>query len=170
VLGGGSSARLFNNLREDKGYTYGAYSSIIAGEFIGPWTASSEVRTDVTEGAMREFFNEFRRMRDEKVPAAELEEKKRAVVARFALSLESPATLLNYAITRRIYGLPEDYWDTYPARISAITPEEVQRVARQYLNLDEIQIVAVGDAAKIKTVMEKYGKVTVFDLDGKALE
>ena len=170
VLGGGSTARLFNNLREDKGYTYGAYSSIVAGEFIGPWNASSEVRTDVTEGAMREFFNEFRRMRDEKVPAAELEEKKRAVVARFALSLESPATLLNYAITRRIYGLPEDYWDTYPAQISAITPEEVQRVARKYLNLDEIQIVAVGDAAKIKPVMEKYGKVTVFDLDGKALE
>jgi zinc protease len=170
VLGGGSTARLFNNLREDKGYTYGAYSSITAGEFAGPWIASSEVRTDVTEGAMREFFNEFRRMRDEKVPAAELEEKKRAVVARFALSLESPATLLNYAITRRIYGLPDDYWDTYPAQISAITPDEVQRVARKYLNLDEIQIVAVGDATRIKTVMEKYGKVTVFDLNGKAME
>ena len=119
---------------------------------------------------MREFFNEFRRMRDEKVPPAELEEKKRAVVARFALSLESPATLLNYAITRRIYGLPDDYWDTYPAQISAITPEEVQRVARKYLNLDEIQIVAVGDATKIKTIMERYGKVTVFDVNGKALE
>ena len=169
VLGGGSTARLFNNLREDKGYTYGAYSNLTAGEYAGPWEAASEVRTDVTEGAMREFFNEFNRIRDEKVPAAELEEKKRAVVARFALQLENPQSVLSFAITRKVYGLPEDYWDTYPAQISAVTAEDVQRVAKKYLNLDNIQIVAVGDAAKIKPVLEKYGKVTVYDLDGKVM-
>ena len=169
VLGGGGTARLFNNLREDKGYTYGAYSNLTAGEYAGPWEATSEVRTDVTEGAMREFFNEFNRIRDEKVPAAELEEKKRAVVARFALSLESPQSVLGFAITRKVYGLPEDYWDTYPAQISAVTAEDVQRVAKKYLNLDNIQIVAVGDAAKIKAVLEKYGKVTVYDVDGKVM-
>jgi zinc protease len=169
VLGGGSSARLFNNLREDKGYTYGAYSSLSAGEYAGPWEATSEVRTDVTEGAMREFFNEFNRIRDEKVPAAELEEKKRAVVARFALQLESPQSVLGNTITRKVYGLPDDYWDTYPAQISAVTAEDVQRVAKKYLNLDNIQIVAVGDAAKIKPVLEKYGKVTVYDVDGKVM-
>jgi zinc protease len=169
VLGGGSSARLFNNLREDKGYTYGAYSSLSAGEYAGPWEATSEVRTDVTEGAMREFFNEFNRIRDEKVPAAEMDEKKRSVVARFALSLESPQSVLSFAITRKVYGLPEDYWDTYPAQISAVTAEDVQRVAKKYLNLDNIQIVAVGDSAKIKSVLEKYGKVTVYDVDGKVM-
>ena len=169
VLGGGGSARLFNNLREDKGYTYGAYSSLSAGEYAGPWEATSEVRTDVTEGAMREFFNEFNRIRDEKVPAAELEEKKRAVVARFALQLESPQSVLSFAITRKVYGLPEDYWDTYPAQISAVTAEDVQRVAKKYLNLENIQIVAVGDAAKIKPVLEKYGKVVVYDVDGKVM-
>jgi predicted Zn-dependent peptidase len=167
VLGGGPSARLFNNLREDKGYTYGASSSFLAGEFAGPWEASSEVRTEVTEGAMREFFNEFKRIREEKVPAGELEEKKRSVVARFALSLESPQTLLNYAIIRKIYNLPEDYWDTYPAKISAVTADDVQRVAQKYLNPENIRIVAVGDASKVKSVMEKYGTVTVFDIDGK---
>jgi zinc protease len=167
VLGGGSTARLFNNLREDKGYTYGAYSSISAGEFAGPWEASSEVRTEVTEGAMREFFNEFKRIRDEKIPAAELEEKKRSVVARFALSLESPQTLLSYAITRKIYNLPEDYWDTYPAKISAVTADDVQRVAHKYLSPENIRIVAVGDGSKIKNVMAKYGSVAVFDVDGK---
>lgn len=169
VLGGGGSARLFNNLREDKGYTYGAYSNLSAGEYAGPWEASSEVRTDVTEGAMREFFNEFNRIRDEKVPGAELEEKKRALVARFALSLENPLSALGFAITRKIYGLPEDYWDTYPAQISGVTAEEVQRVAKKYLNLDNIQIIAVGDAGKIKPVLEKYGKVTVYDVDGKVM-
>jgi predicted Zn-dependent peptidase len=167
VLGGGPSARLFNNLREDKGYTYGASSSIVAGEFAGPWEASSEVRTEVTEGAMREFFNEFKRIREEKVPAGELEKKKRSVVARFALSLESPQTLLSYAIIRKIYNLPEDYWDTYPAKISAVTADDVQRVAQKYLNPENIRIVAVGDASKVKSVMEKYGTVTVFDIDGK---
>ncbi|MEO8595275.1 MAG: pitrilysin family protein [Candidatus Solibacter sp.] len=169
ILGGGSTARLFNNLREDKGYTYGAYSSVSAGEYAGPWSATSEVRTDVTEGAMREFFNEFNRMRDEKVPAAELEEKKRSVVARFALSLESPQSVLSLSITRKVYGLPEDYWDTYPAQISAVTAEDIQRVARKYLNLDNIQIIAVGDEAKIKPVLEKYGKVAVYDVDGKLM-
>jgi zinc protease len=170
VLGAGSTARLFNNLREDKGYTYGAYSSFSAGMLPGAWEASSEVRTDVTEGAMREFFNELRRIREEKVPTAELEEKKRSVVAGFALSLESPPTLLNYAVLRKDYNLPEDYWDTYPAKISAVTADDVQRVARKYLTLDNIQIVAVGDAMKIKPVMETYGKVTVYDIDGKVVQ
>ncbi|HLK62924.1 MAG TPA: pitrilysin family protein [Bryobacteraceae bacterium] len=169
ILGAGPTARLFNNLREDKGYTYGAYSSFAAQTYPGPWRASSEVRTDVTEGAMKEFFNEFKRMRDEKIPAAELEEKKRSVVARFALSLESPQQLLVYAHERKFYGLPDDYWDTYPAKISAVTADDVQRVAKKYLNLDDIQIVAVGDGSKIKSVMEKYGKVTVYDTDGKVM-
>ena len=89
--------------------------------------------------------------------------------ARFALSLESPQTLLGFAITRKVYGLPEDYWDTYPAQISAVTAEDVQRVAKKYLNLDNIQIVAVGDAAKIRPVLEKYGKVTVYDVNGNVM-
>ena len=76
------------------------------------------------------------------------------VVAGFALSLESPTQLLNYAITRRLYGFPADYWDTYPAKIMAVTADEVQRVARKYVDLEHMQIVAVGDASKIKSVLE----------------
>jgi len=167
VLGAGSTARLFNNLREDKGYTYGAYSSFTAGTYPGPWRANSEVRTEVTEGAMREFFNEFKRIRDDKAPSTELEERKRSIVARFALSLESPQQLLTYAVQRKFYDLPENYWDNYPAQISAVTADDVQRVAKKYLTLDNIQVVAVGDATKIKGIMEKYGKLTVYDTDGK---
>jgi zinc protease len=167
VLGGSPNARLFLNLREDKGYTYGAYSNFAAARLAGAWQANSQVRTDVTEGAMREFFNELRRIRDEKVPAGELEEHKRGVVASFALSLESPGTLLSYAIQSKTYGFPDDYWDNYPSKISAVTADDVERVAQKYLTLDNIQIVAVGDVAKIKSVMEKYGKVVVYDTDGK---
>ena len=169
IVGGGGSARLFLNLREDKGYTYGVYSGFTALKYPGPWSASGDVRTEVTEGAMNELLYELRRIRDEQVPASELEEKKRAVVASFALSLENPSQLLNYAMIRRIYNMPDDYWETYPARIMAVTAADVQRVARQYVNPETQQVVVVGDAGKIKAILEKFGSVEVFDTEGKSL-
>lgn len=167
VLGGGPSGRLFLNLREDKGYTYGAYSGFGGSKFRGTWVSSSEVRTDVTEGAMKEFMYELKRLRDEKVPAEELDNAKRAIVGSFALSLEQPQALLQNIITQKLYNLPADYWDTYPQKVDAITAEDVQRVAQKYIDLDHLQVVAVGDASKAREVLTKYGKVEVFDADGK---
>jgi zinc protease len=167
ILGGSGAARLFLNLREEKGYTYGVYSSLTALKYPGPWRAYGDVRTEVTDGAMTEFFREFQRIRDERVPANELDDAKRAIVASFALSLESNDDLLGYAIVRKVYGFPNDYWDTYPAKIMAITPADVQRVARKYLDPANIQVVAVGDLSKIKPVLEKYGPLEVYDADGK---
>jgi zinc protease len=169
VLGGGSAGRLFRNLREEKGYTYGAYSSFTAVKYPGAWRAYADVRTDVTGGAMTEFVKELQRIRDEPVSAQELDDAKRTIVASFALSLEDPDQLLNYAVIRKIYGFPEDYWDTYPAKIMAVTPAEVQRVARKYINPETMQIVAVGDGAKIRTALEKYGAVERYDTEGKKL-
>jgi zinc protease len=169
ILGGGPAARLFLNLREEKGYTYGVYSTFTALKYPGPWRAGGDVRTEVTGGAMTEFYREFQRIRDEKVPAGELDEAKRALVASFALSLESPPELLGYAIVQKIYGFPPDYWDTYPAKIMAVTADDIQRVARKYVNPDNLQVVAVGDVEKIKPVFEKYGPVEVFDGDGKKI-
>jgi predicted Zn-dependent peptidase len=167
VLGGGPSGRLFLNLREDKGYTYGAYSGFGGSKFRGTWTSSSEVRTDVTEGAMKEFMYELNRMRDEKVGAEELENAKRAIVGSFALSLEQPQALLQNIILQKLYNLPVDYWDTYPQKVDAITADDVQRVAKKYIDLGHLQVVAVGDAAKARDVLSKYGKVEVFDAEGK---
>ncbi|HKN84922.1 MAG TPA: pitrilysin family protein, partial [Pyrinomonadaceae bacterium] len=127
VLGGGPSGRLFLNLREDKGYTYGAYSNFGGSKFRGTWVSSSEVRTDVTEGAMKEFMYELNRLRNEPVSAEELDNAKRAIVGSFALSLEQPATLLQNIITQKLYNLPADYWDTYPQRVAAISAADVQR-------------------------------------------
>ncbi|MGH7816802.1 MAG: M16 family metallopeptidase, partial [Candidatus Binatia bacterium] len=166
IIGGGASARLFLNLREEKGYTYGVYSNFSALRYPGPWRAGGNMRTEVTDGALVEFFNEIRRIRDEKVTSRELAESQRSIIAGFALSLEQPARALNFAITRKVYGLPADYWDTYAGKIAAVTAEDVQRVARQYLNPDTLQLVAVGDAAKIKTILEKYGAVEVYDTNG----
>lgn len=169
ILGGGVSSRLFMKLREEKGYTYGAYSTFVPQAFAGPWRAFSEVRTDVTGGSMTEFFNELNRLRTEPVPTKELEDAKRSIVATFALSLESQEEMLQLAITQKRYGLPVDYWDTYPAKIEAVTPDDVLRIARKYINPENAQIVAVGDAVKIKSVMEKYGPVTVYDANGKEM-
>lgn len=167
VVGGGAAARLFLNLREEKGYTYGAYSTLQAQRYAGPWRAWASVRTEVTEGAMTEFLNEIRRIREEPVPADELEEAKRAMVANFALSLEQPTQLLSYAITRKIYNLPADYWEKYPAQLLAVTAEDVQRVARKYINPDTLQIAAVGDASRIRGVLEKFGPVVLYDAEGR---
>jgi zinc protease len=166
IIGGGASARLFLNLREEKGYTYGVYSDFSALRYPGPWRAGGNMRTEVTDGALVEFFNEIRRIRDEKVPSKELEESKRSITASFALSLEQPTRVLSFAITRKLYDLPADYWDQYASGIAAVSADDVQRVARKYLNPETLQIVAVGDAGKIKPVLEKYGVVTVYDSNG----
>jgi zinc protease len=167
VIGGGAAARLFLNLREQKGYTYGVYSSFSALKYPGPWRAYGDVRTEVTGPAMDEFFREIQRIRDEIVPESELGDAKRSLVASFALSLEDPEQLLGYAIIQKIYGFPADYWDAYPAKIMAVTPADVQQVARKYINPANIQIVAVGDVSKIKAPMEKYGQVEIYDAEGK---
>jgi zinc protease len=169
ILGEGPASRLFIKLREEKGYTYHIGSSLHALLFAGPWTASSEVRTEVTDGSMSEFFNELNRLCAEKAPAAELDDAKRTIIATFALSLESPSELLTNAIEIKRYGLPADYWDTYPSKISAISAEDVMRVAKKYINPENAQIVVVGDATKIKAVMQKYGPVAMYDTEGKEM-
>jgi zinc protease len=168
ILGAGTASRLFLNLREEKGYTYGVYSNLIARKYAGPWTAGGDLRTEVTDGAMTEFLRELNRIRDDKVPGDELEAARRAVVARFALSLESPQQLIGYAILRKTYNFPADYWDKYPVQIAAITADEVQRVAKKYIDPSTMQVVAVGDAGKIKPVLEKYGPVEIVEDAGKS--
>jgi zinc protease len=167
VLGAGSASRLFLNLREEKGYTYGVYSTFNARKYAGPWTAGGDLRTEVTDGAMTEFMRELNRIREEKVSDSELDAARHTVAARFALSLESPDQMLGYAVTRKEYNFPADYWDKYPAQIAAIAADDVLRVAKKYINPETMQIVAVGDASKIKSVMEKYGPVEMVDAAGK---
>jgi predicted Zn-dependent peptidase len=167
ILGGGPQARLFMNLREDKGYTYGAYSSFGGSKYRGTVISSSEVRTDVTEGAMHEFMYELNRIRDEKVSATDLENAKRSLVGSFALSLEQPTALLTNLVTQKLYDMPADYWDTYPQKVMAITTDDVQRVAQKYIDMNHLQVVAVGDANKTRDILAKYGKVREYDADGK---
>lgn len=160
ILGGSPASRLFTNLREEKGYTYGAYSSVSSNRYPGVASASAEVRTEVTEGAMHEFMNEFQRIAKQPVSDVELANAKRAIIGGFALSLENPQSFLGNVYQQKLYGFPADYWEQYPKRIAAVTKEDVARVAAKYFDPSRMQIVAVGEAAKIRAVMAKYGQVT----------
>jgi zinc protease len=170
ILGVGPPSRLFLNIREDKGYAYSVGSNVTSLRYPGLFIAQSPVRTDVTEGTIREFLNEFKRIRDEKVSARELQDAKRAIIGNFALQLENPANRLGNIITQKTYGFPANYWDAYPQKVNAITAEDVQRVARKYIDINHLQIVAVGDASKTRDVLAKFGSVQEYDGDGKPMK
>jgi len=169
VLGGSASSRLFLNLREDKGYTYGASSGLSTPRWPGAWTAGANVRTPVTEASVAEFFREFQRLQKEPVPQDELDRAKRSIIGSFARTLESPAGVLNRTLELVVNGLPLDYWDTFPARVEAVTPAEVERVARKYLGEGRIQLIAVGERGKIEAGLRKYGPLTLYDASGKEI-
>lgn len=159
ILGGSPASRLFTNLREEKGYTYGAYSSVSSNRYPGVASASAEVRTEVTAGAMHEFMAEFERIAKQPVSDVELANAKRAIVGGFALSLENPQSFLGYVFQQKLYGFPPGYWEQYPKYIDAVTKEDVARVATKYFDPSRMQIVAVGEAAKIHDTMAKFGAV-----------
>jgi predicted Zn-dependent peptidase len=167
VLGGGPTGRLFITLREEKSYTYGAYSSVQAGQWRGVWQASTEVRSEVTEAALRDLLAEVARMRDQPVPDKEFRDQKRSMVGSFALSLENPQQMLNYYITSWRFALPADYWDKYPERINAVTQAQVQAAAKKYLDPARLHIVAVGEPTKVAEVLGKFGTVETYDTEGK---
>jgi zinc protease len=159
VLGDGPAARLFRIIREEKGYTYGVYSGFSATRYMQHFDASMSVRNEVTESALTDLLKEFHEIRDVPVPKEELDGAKRTIVGQLALRLESPAGVLGQWLQQREYGLPDDYWDTYPGKIMAITAADVQRVAKKYVPYDNVQIIAVGDSAKIRDILKKFGPV-----------
>jgi zinc protease len=167
---GGVMGRLFRHLREEKGYTYGIGSGFSATGYRGAWTSNTSVRTDDTEPALTDLLAEIAELRDKPVPANELADAKRAIVGSFAGDLESPDQVLSYYVTNWMYSLPADYWDTYPARISAVTAEEAQAAAKKYWDPARLQIVAVGDATKITEILRKKGELEVYDADGKPIK
>jgi zinc protease len=165
VLGSGPAARLFRIIREEKGYTYGVSSSFNATRYNQEFSSSMSVRTEVTEPALADLLQEFRDIREVTVPQLELEGAKRTLVASFALGLENPSGVLSRWLQQREFGLPEDYWDTYTGKIMAVTAADVERVAKKYVPYDNVQIIAVGDGAKIRELLKKFGPVVEVPMD-----
>jgi zinc protease len=167
---GGTMGRLFRHLREEKGYTYGIGSGFSATQYRGSWNSSTSVRTDVTEPALTDLLAEIAELRDKPVPDSELADAKRAIVGSFARDLENPQQVLGYYIDNWQYGLPADYWDTYPARVTAVTAAQAQAAAQKYWGTNRLQIVAVGDATKITDILRKKGDLEIYDADGNPVK
>ncbi|MEB2787257.1 M16 family metallopeptidase [Algoriphagus persicinus] len=163
IFGGGSSSRLFMNLREDKGYTYGAYSSFAADKLIGEFSASASVRTEVTDSAVYEFIYEIRRLVEDGVTQEELDKAKANLAGSFGRSLESPATIANFALNIERYELPKDYYETYLQKMNALTVEDINQTADKLIDPDKLYIMAVGNGAEIKDKLAQFGEVVMYD-------
>ena len=167
VLGAGASSRVFMNLREEKGYTYGAYTRLDSKKLAGDFEATAEVRTAVTGPSLKEFFYELNRIRDEKVPEDELRDAKSFLTGVFPIRAETQEGLTSLVVNQVLYGLPEDYLQTYRENIDAITAEDVQRVANAYIQPDKLAMVIVGDAKEILPQTKDYAtRAEIFDTDG----
>lgn len=155
ILGGGVfNARLMQNLREDKGWTYGTYSSLEADRFNGHFHTTAKVRTAVTDSAIAETIKELERMRQGRVSADELELAKRYMAGSFARSLEDPRTVARFALNTHLNELPPDHYATYLKRLEAVTAEDVQAAAEAFLHPDNAVIMVVGDKRKLLSKLE----------------
>lgn len=159
IVGAGPTSRLVENLRERHGYTYGAYSKLNATQIPGVWQVTTPVRTEVTAEAVKEILAELRRICEEPVPPEELLSAQRALMGKYIFSLEQPQRLLDNVVTQALYGLPAEYWDTYPQQVAAVSPADIARVAKKIIDLDHLQIAAVGDAATIRAALAQFGPV-----------
>jgi zinc protease len=165
VLGGGIS-RLFVNLREKHSYTYGAYSAMGPDELIGAFTVQTSVRNVVTDSAITEIFYELNRIRNEAVSAEELDRAKNSLSGNFVQSLEKAETIAGYAIDIERYKLPKDHFRTYLQRVAAVTPQDVQRVAQQYITPEKMLVAVVGSAKDVKAGLAAFGPVAMYDEEG----
>lgn len=158
ILGGGSSGKLFQNLRENKAWTYGAYSSTTRGKYYGSFSASANVRVSVADSALAEIRHEMLNMCNEKVDNAELQLVKNKLAGSFARSLETPSTIAVFAYNIDKYKLPADYYETYLERLDAVTADDIQRVSKKYLTPDKALYVAVGDVTVTRPLIEKLAQ------------
>jgi predicted Zn-dependent peptidase len=149
VLGGSFTSRLMQNLREDKGYTYGARSSFAFRVMAGPFLASSAVQTDATDKSLVEFFKELEAIR-EPVPDEELDRAKNYQALGFPGNFQSVGAIAGNLEDIAVYDLPRDYFNRYVEGILAITPREVRDAAREYVVPDQLLVVVVGDRATIE--------------------
>ena len=166
---GGSTSRLFDNLRETHGFTYGAYSSLSSDKLIGSFTAFTDVRNIATDSAVQEILYEINRLRFEPVPAEELQLYKNELNGNFALSLENPQTVANFALNIARYNLPDDYYATYLQRLAAINEKDILDAANKYLFPDNANILVVGKAADVSENLKKFafdGRIRYYDEDG----
>lgn len=173
VVLGGSNNRLFQNLREDHGYTYGAYSSLSQDKYIGSFNAGADVRNEVTDSAITQILYEMERIRTEPVPIEELEKVKNYLTGTFALALEQPATVARFALNIARYQLPADYYSNYLKSLAAVTPEDITEMAQKYIKPENCHVFVVGkadDIAENLAALSPDLTVNYYDVEGNYID
>jgi hypothetical protein len=170
ILGAGFSSRLFVNLREKHGFTYGSYSSLNNDELVSEFSAYAKVRNAVTDSSVSEILYELNRLRTEKVPQDELDGIKNYLTGNFAIALEDPATIARFAINTELYKLPKDYYANYLRNLAAVTADDVYAMAQKYIRPDNATILVVGNKSEVSPKLAHFSadnKVEYYDNFGK---
>ncbi|TCP28041.1 putative Zn-dependent peptidase [Tenacibaculum skagerrakense] len=170
ILGGGGTARLFMNLREDKGYTYGSYSRLSQSRYAGTFRATASVRNMVTDSAMVELQKEINKIRYQKVSEEELKNAKAKYVGDFVMDVQKPRTVANFALNIARYNLPNDFYEKYLENINAVTLDDVQNAAIKYFRGDKARVFITGKGIEVLKNLEKTSDYAIkyFDKEGNA--
>lgn len=167
ILGGGFNSRLNMKLREEKGYTYGARSSIGSDKLIANFIAATSVRTEVTDSALTEMIHEINKIVDEGITEEELEEAKANLSGSFGRSLENPSTIASFAINIARYDLSEDYYSTYLQRLNALTVADINAAAKKYIQPDHMYITIVGNGKEFQDKVAQFGEIKNYTNTGE---
>ncbi len=173
ILGGSFISRLNHNIREDKGWTYGAGSSLSSDQVIGNFQAGTTVRNSVTDSTVTEILREMKKLRDEKVSDDELQSTKNFITGSFARSLENPQTIANYALNIARYNLPKDYYKNYLKNLNAVNADDIQVAAKKYSLPENVWILVVGNADEVADKLGKFnigGKINYLDTYGNEID
>ncbi len=169
MLGGYFSSKLNLNLREDKAYTYGAYSRVNTDEYVGMFDASTQVRNEVTDSAVTQILDEMKNMRNGDFTDKELDAAKNYLTGSFSRSLESPETIARFALNIERYGLDKDYYKNYLKNLNAVTREDIIAVSKKYFEPEESYILVVGKGDDVADGLKKFslsGKIQYYDIYG----
>lgn len=172
ILGGGGEGRLFLNLREAHGWTYGAYSSIsTARKYPGKFKATASVRNMVTDSAVTEFIKEIDLMRNTLVKEEELKMAKAKFIGNFVMQIQKPETVARYALNKELFKLSPDFYKDYIKNISTVTAQDIQKAAQKYFLNNNMRIVVVGKGADVIEGLEKLNMPMYFyDKDANKVE
>lgn len=173
MLGGFFQSKLNDNLREDKGYTYGARSRVNDDPYIGDFVAFASVRNEVTDSSLVEFMREMNSVRNEALSNSDLELVKNVMTGSFARSLERPQTIARFALNTFRYNLPKDYYATYLENLSRVNQTDIMRVAKQYIRPDQAHVVVVGNKDEVANKLDRFsanGVVNFYSTDGEPVK
>lgn len=172
ILGGGSQGRLFQNIREKHGWGYGSYSSLSEDDICGNFTAELKCKNAVSDSALDALLNEMRIIRTEKVNDSTLQNTINYISGNFAISLEDPKRIAQFAINTVRYNMPADYYKNYLKNLSAVTADDVLQTAQKYIRPDNANIIVAGSREEVGNKLARFsadGKLDYYDYSGKPI-